>query len=36
MPKGIPKPKPIKPNRKPKNNLYKKLAAAVKETKTKK
>lgn len=36
MRKSTPKPKPIKPNRKAKNNLYKKLANAVKPTKKKK
>ena len=36
MPKGSPKPKPIKPNRKAQNNMYKKLATAVREIKKKK
>ena len=30
MPKRIPKPKPIKPNRQAQNNRYKKLGNAIK------
>ena len=37
MPKSIlkPRPAPVKPNRKAKNNLYKKVATAVKNKKKK-